>query len=316
MKREKILIFLLAACLAVCLGACGSEAAEKGTVQTAVFRNVNASEENTALYEALETALNGAGLIYRKNDAATQTNQCKQITQALENGFGLLIVDLIDADAAGEVAAQAEEAGVGVIFLCQVPEAVLADHEKVCCAALDSEELELTQGRMIGEYLLDHFAEADLNGDGVITYVLLGEDDRALRKAEQVLADGSLAVLRPYETAQEDILADAMLNCSVESNNMVECIIADSGEAARNAAGTLLAAGFNGPAQIRICVFTAGGDDETLAAVAEGSLTGTVYADVETAAETILAMAQVLTGDGALPAERAVTVPHQVVLCP
>lgn len=305
MKREKILIILLAVWLMLSLTACGVEAAEQEIAPVAVCRNVEASEGRMALYDALDTALNGSGLIYRKYDAATQTDQGTQIDGVIEQGCSLLIVDLIDAAAAPNVIEKARAAGIGVVFMgCDVPAETLAGYEKACCVAIDSEDLQTAQGRMIGTYLLDHFEEADLNGDGTITYVLLGEEDAPVHKAEQVLADGSLAVLRPYEAAREDTMEDVLRNCSVENNNMVECVIALSDDTALEAAWALQKAGYNGPGQIRICVFGIGGTAQALQAVAEGALTGTVYDDTAGAARTICSIAVSLTGEGKLPGEQ------------
>ena len=309
MKREKILIFLLAMSLILSLTACGAEEEAKEPVRAAVFCATGAGED-TALYGALDTALNGSGLVFRKHDASTRQDQLEQIDTAIGEGFGLLIVDPVEEDAAAEILEKARAAGIGVIFMgCQ---ADFGDYELACCVCCDGEDPQTAQGRMIGGYLLEHFEEADLNGDGVITYLLLGESAGAVRKAEQVLADGGLATLRAYEPAGEDPLAETLENCRAEDHNMVECIIAGSDDLAMEAVEALQAAGYNGEGQIRVCVFGRGGNADARNAVAAGTLTGTVYADPAGAAEAICGAALKLAA-GEAPGAQYVTVPYQTV---
>lgn len=317
MKREKIVPFVLALCLLLSLTACAQEQeVTQEPVRAAVFCDVNAPAQTAALFQHLDTALNGSGLLYRKFDAATQTNQNKQISAALAEGYGLLIVKLIDETSAAELLKTAQSAGAGVIFAgCDVPEAVLEGYEKACCVTLKEESAETAQGRMIGEYLLAHFAGADLNGDGVISYLLLGEDEEALQRARLTLADGGLATMEPCEAEageNYDLLTAALAQCTLENNNMVECVIAPGDEAALEAARALLAAGYNGPEQIHICLFSLGGTEEGIAAVEAGTLTGTVWADPQGAAETIRDLALTLA-EGQTPAQRYFMIGHRVL---
>lgn len=318
MKREKIVPFVLALCLLLPLTACAQEQDQaQEPVRAAVFCDVNAPAETAALFQHLDTALNGSGLLYRKYDAATQTNQNKQIGAAIAEGYGLLIVKLINPDSAVEVLETARGAGAGVIFAgCDVPKAVLEGYEKACCVVLKEESPEAAQGRMIGEYLLAHFDEADLNGDGTVSYLLLGENEEALQRARLTLADGSLAAMKPCEVEageNHDLLKAALAQCSLENNNMVECIIAPGDEAALAAAETLQAAGYNGSDQIHICVFSVCGTGEGIAAVEAGTLTGTVWADPQGAAETIRDLALTLAG-GQIPAQRYAVIGHRVLV--
>lgn len=318
MKTEKILIFLLAVCQVLSLAACTQKADEFQPARAAVFCHIDAAESDTALYMALDTALNSTGLIYRKNNAASQQSQLEQIDTAIGEGYSLLIVDLIDEDdkIASEVIGKAQTAEIGLIFMGDVPKEILAGYEKAFCVFSDNVRMEAAQGEMIGTYLLANFEEADLNGDGVITYLLLGEGATALRKAEQVLADGSLATLRAYEAKQEDIMMDALQNCSVEDNNMIECVVADSDDKAMEALRVLQQAGYNSEGQIRICIFGIGGTAQARNGVDSGFLTGTVYANLDGVAQTISGIALSLAQEGTLPDEQYMSVPYAVCVQP
>lgn len=54
---------------------------------------------------------------------------------------------------------------------------ILNANENICFIGTDAPEAGHLQGKMVGQYLLDNYDAADLNGDGVISYALMKGDE-------------------------------------------------------------------------------------------------------------------------------------------
>ena len=128
--------------------------------------------------KALEKELAEAGIEYTEYDAnEEQKTQNDQIIEAIENGANLLILDIVDnqdEDNARWICDRAKEADIPVVFYNRwISFETLKDYNNVYRVSTDTSIEGKYQGKMIGKYLLEHYDEVDLNGDGVITYLVL-----------------------------------------------------------------------------------------------------------------------------------------------
>lgn len=304
---KKVLAFVLVLCMAFALVACGGGGSAEKTV--AVLYYDYSDIYISTVRSALDEQLKAANVKFTNYDSAnSQATQIDQVNTAIANGDSLLVVNLVDSssDAAKTIADAAAAAKVPVIFFNRsVPDALLKD--KVLFVGTDAPEAGHLQGKMIGEYLVEHFDEVDLNGDGVISYAMLkgqeGNDEADARTkygvedANAVLTAAGKSALQYYNTSAtpgtdgqyyevdkdgkwstdegNNIMARAIQN----SKDMIELVIANNDGMAEGAIAALKAAGYNLPGKTVIPVFGVDATDRAKALIAEGAMTGTVKQD-------------------------------------
>ena len=274
---------------------------------------------------ALDAALDGAGIAYQDYDSnSSQTTQTEQVDTAIASGATLLVVNLVDSgsdDAAQNIIDKAKEKNIPVIFFNRsVSEEVVSGYEKSVFVGTDYEMAGHMQGAMIGQYLVDNYEKVDLNGDGVISYVMFkGQEGNAeaiartqfgQEDADAVLTAANKPALSFYDANNSDkYLVDQGGNWSaaeannymqtilsqynMNNNNMVELVIANNDEMAIGAVTALQAAGFNledGSATV-IPVFGVDATDAAQEAIGKGTMTGTIKQDAEGMANTIAQIA-------------------------
>ena len=153
----------------------------------------------TSVRAALDTELMTAGLSNQNYDGNNnQTTQTEQVRTAITKGAGVILVNLVNtgsADAASTVVGAARGAGVPVIFFNrEVPDEVVKSYDQCVFVGTDAAEAGHLQGEMIGEYLLAHYDRVDLNGDGVISYILFkGEEgnNEAIYRTQYAVEDAN-----------------------------------------------------------------------------------------------------------------------------
>ena len=100
----------------------------------------------------------------------------RAVDTAIAKGTSLLVVNLVDSgsdDAAKNIISKAEAAGIPVVFFNRsVSEEAVSGYDKAVFVGTDYEMAGHMQGQMIGEYLVENYDAVDLNGDGVISYVM------------------------------------------------------------------------------------------------------------------------------------------------
>lgn len=172
------------------------------------------------------------------------------------------------------------------------------------------------QGKLIGEYLLANYEAVDLNGDGVISYVMFkGQEGNAeaeartqfgVEDADTVLTGAGKPALAYYagdvatkyqvdqngswSAAAAVAYMDTILAEYSEANgNMVELVIANNDDMALGAISSLQTAGYNlGDGSSKtIPVFGVDAIDSAKQAIDEGKMTGTIMQDAAGMAETI-----------------------------
>lgn len=127
--------------------------------------------DENPLAPLLEERLTACGWDVRWSDAGNdQHKQDGQIEDLLEEGCKVMIVEPVMRTTAQSTAQQLRSRGVPGIFLGRKPnDEVLESWDRLCFVGCDSAQ----PGALQGEILLGTENAGDLNGDGVVSYVLL-----------------------------------------------------------------------------------------------------------------------------------------------
>ena len=300
--------------------------AEGGSV--AVFYYTYGDTYISSVRSALDAAFDAAGVAYQDYDSNnSQTTQTEQIDTAIAQGAKVLVVNQVDTgsdDTTKNIIEKATAADIPVIFFNRsVSEDVVSAYDKAVFVGTDYEMAGHMQGQMIGEYLVENYDAVDLNGDGVISYVMFkGQEGNAeadartqygVEDADKVLADAGKEALSFYDSsnsnkylvdqggawsaaAATDYLQTAMSQYSEANNNMIELVIANNDEMALGSITALQNAGYNKDGATVIPVFGVDATDAAKDAIAAGSMIGTIKQDAEGMANTIAQIAQNFQG--------------------
>ena len=302
---KKILTALMACLLVFGLVACGGTSDNKDG-EVSVFYYTFSDTYISSVRSAMDKLLGDAGLNYQNYDAnGNQTTQTEQVTTALSKGSRLLIVNVVDTgsnDAAENIIRLAKEKNVPVIFFNRsVEENVVSSYDKC------------------GEYLVENFATADINGDGKISYVMfkgqegnmeaIARTQYGVDDANAVLAANSKEALEFYDAsntnkylvdqngqwssaAATDYMNTILSQCSEANGNMIELVIANNDDMALGAISALQAAGYNKEGGKVIPVFGVDATEAAKDAIKQGSMIGTIKQDADGMASTITAIGQ------------------------
>lgn len=300
--------------------------AEAGSV--AVFYYTYGDTYISSVRSALDAALDGAGVAYQDYDSNnSQTTQTEQIDTAIAQGAKVLVVNQVDTgsdDTTKNIIEKAQAADIPVIFFNRsVSEEVVTAYDKAVFVGTDYEMAGHMQGEMIGNYLVENYDTVDLNGDGVISYVMFkGQEGNAeadartqygVEDANAVLTAAGKEELSFYDSsnsnkylvdqagawsaaAATEYLQTAMSQYSEANNNMIELVIANNDEMAIGSVTALQNAGYNKEGATVIPVFGVDATDAAKDAIAAGSMIGTIKQDAEGMANTIAQIAQNFQG--------------------
>lgn len=331
---KKIIAMLLVLTLAFGLVACGNNGGEaaKADGEVAVFWYTFGDTYLSSVRAAMNEAFEAAGVKYQDYDANNQqTTQTEQIQTAITKGASALVVNIVDAssdDATQAILDMAKTAGLPIVFFNRsVSEAIVSSYEKAAYVGTDYTMAGHMQGKMIGEYVLANYDALDINGDGVISYVMfkgqegnLEADARTqygVEDADAVLTAAGKPALVFYDEANTSkYLLDlngawseeqgyahmqTLLSKYNEDNgNMVELVIGNNDGMALGAVSALKDAGYNVDGARVIPVFGVDATDAAQAAIAEGSMTGTIKQDAVGMANAVVLIAQnLIAGKGA-----------------
>ncbi len=340
--KKKLLAVVLAGAMTLALAACGGGGAGSSTpggssqpegsssqgqtgsaLKVGVFYYNFADAYISTVRTAMDAELTALGVEFQNFDGQTnQANQTDQINTAITDGYNLLIVNVVEnasPDAAQNVADAAKAQGIPVIFFNRDFDAsVLQSYENSAFVGTDPAEAGHIQGQAIGEYLLANYDAVDLNGDGVISYVMFkgqeGNPEAEMRTqygvedADAVLTAAGKPALQFYDAnntqkylvdqtgawsaqAATDYMNTILGQYNDGNGNMVELVIANNDNMAEGAISALQSVGYN----------VEGGDKtipvygvDALATAVEkidaGIMTGTVKQDGEAMAATIAAL--------------------------
>lgn len=349
---KKILAMILALVMCLSLAACGGgsdtppaddggDDAEGGApaaseLNVGVFYYTFADAYITTVRTAMGDKLNAAGITFQDYDGANnQATQLDQINTAITNGANMLIVNIVETsspDAAQQACDAAKNAGIPIVFFNrEVADDVVNSYENCSFVGTDAPEAGHMQGEMIGDFLLENYDTVDLNGDGVISYVLFkGQEGNAeaeyrtqfaVEDANAKLTAAGKPELAFYNAsnadkylvdqtgawsaqAATDYMTTILAEYSEANNNMVELVIANNDGMAEGAIAALQSAGYNlgsdNPDSKVIPVYGVDAMDSAVQKINNGQMTGTVKQDGDGMAETIVTLVKNISDGGAL----------------
>ena len=320
--KKLLAIVLSLACLLGFASCASNNASADGEIS--VFYYTYSDTYISSVRSAMDKLLGSAGLKYNNYDAnGNQTTQTEQVTTAIAKGSRMLIVNVVDTgsnDAAQNIIDQAKAKNIPVIFFNRsVEESVVSSYDKCVFVGTDYEMAGHLQGEMIGNYVLEHFNNLDLNGDGEISYVMfkgqegnmeaIARTQYGVEDCDKILVAGGKPALKFYDdsnskkylvdqnglwssAAATDYMSTILAKYSEANNNMVELIIANNDEMALGAVAGLQGADYNNGKGKTIPVFGVDATDAAKEAIANGSMIGTIKQDADGMASAIVTICQ------------------------
>ena len=310
----------------------GTENTETAALNVGVFYYDYSDVYISSVRSSMDEQLKAMGVNYTNYDGGSnQAQQTDQINTAISNGANLLIVNIVETsspDAAQNAVEAAKTAGIPIIFFNrEVSDDVVNSYEKCAFVGTNAPEAGHMQGQMVGEYLLENYDTVDLNGDGVISYVMFkGQEGNAeaeartqfgVEDANAVLTAAGKPELAYYNAsatdkylvdqggkwsaqAANDYMATILPEYSEANGNMVELIICNNDGMAEGAVSALQGAGYNTGDGKTIPVFGVDATDSAKQLINEGKMTDTIKQDAEGMASTILNLVSSVQGGGEL----------------
>jgi methyl-galactoside transport system substrate-binding protein len=285
---------------------------------------------------SLDEQLDALGLKPNNWDAAgSQPTQADQVNTAITAGSDLLIVNIVEtstSDPAQDIVEAARAAGIPVIFFNRevADNDVINSYDMCAFVGTNAPDAGHMQGEMIGNYLLENYDQVDLNGDGVISYVLFkGQEANAeaeartqyaVEDADAILTAAGKPALAYYDAnaatkylvdtagkwsaqAANDYMVSLLGSYNEDNNNMVELIICNNDGMAEGAISALQNVGYNnGEGTTIIPVFGVDATDSAKALIKAGNMTGSIKQDAVGMASTIVALVENVQNDEALMA--------------
>ena len=294
---KKLLSVLLAALMIFTLAGCGNKAEEETGAKTvkvgvSIYKfddtfMTNYRNEIDAYFKTKNTdaVTYQVDIMDGKNDMAEQTNQ---IDNFITQGYDVLILNLVQSSAAQTIVDKCAEANIPCVFINREPEAaVMTSHPdyvgKLCYVGADAK----VSGKMQGEIIADLPDKGDLNGDGVLNYVMLVGDPentdaqyRTQYSIEQYLAVSGLKVnclVQEQGMWDRDKGHDIAANALTQYGNEIEVIFGNNDDMADGALTAIKEAGRTVGTDIYLVGVDA--NDYAVTNVLEGTFTGTVLND-------------------------------------
>ena len=285
----------------------------------------NVRNEMDAQFEAI-------GITPSNYDGNTnQGTQMDQVNTAIANGANVLVVNAVEASAdetTQSIVDAAQTAGIPVIFFNrEVSDDVVNSYELAAFVGTDPAEAGHMQGELIGNYLVENYDAVDLNGDGVISYVMFkGQENNpeaeyrtqySVEDANAILEEAGHPALSYYDSAAstqylvdpngswsaaaaQDYMTTILSAYSEANGNMVELVIANNDDMGLGAITALETAGYNNGTGTTIPVFTVDGLQGIVDAISAGKATGAVGQSASGLAESVATLVKNYQADGAL----------------
>ena len=159
------------------------------TVRAALEERAKAYEQETGIKVVMDIV----------DAKLNQNTQNSQVERFISLGYDALCVNIVDRSAASIIIDKAMDAGIPVVFFNREPvEEDMNRWEKLYYVGADAKESAVLQGNILVEAYRDDPRTLDLNGDGLVSYVLLeGETSHqdSLIRTEwsiQTLKDGGV----------------------------------------------------------------------------------------------------------------------------
>lgn len=320
-KAMKIRIPAIALALVMILGSLTACSRGGGDADVHVFYYTFSDTYVSSVRTVLGNKLKEANLSYQDYDGnGNQTTQTEQIRTAITKGAKALLVNIVNTgsdDAATEIINLARNASIPLIFFNrEVSDAAISSYDNCAFVGTRSEEAGMLQGEMIGEYLLENFDKADLNGDGEISYILFkGEEGNneaifrtkySVEKANELLTAAGKKPLHFYDDANpngyhvdqngqwssaaaNDYMTTALASYNNANKNMIELVICNNDSMAEGAISALNTAGYNkgDGASPTIPVFGVDATESAKNLIKSKKMAGTVQQDASGMADAL-----------------------------
>ena len=229
----------------------------------------------------------------------SQSLQNEQIDKYISLGYDVLCVNLVDRTEAAVVIDKATSAGIPIVFFNREPVSEdLQRWDKIYYVGADAKEGAEIEGQIVADYYQAHPERLDLNGDGILQYIMLeGENrhqDSMIRTevAVQTLRDAGIQVekldsgVANWVRSQAAALTEQWFK---QYGGQIELIICNNDDMALGAIDAIEHMGLDFNNIVGIDGTPAG-----LQAVADGKMLGTAVANEAAHAETIFNMAKAL----------------------
>ena len=318
---KKVLALVMAAALALSLVACGGSDSSSSTPASQAASSAAGSIASTVpaggkvgicIYKfddnfmtvyrnKLEEILTGKGyevsVVDGNNDQAKQT---EQISTFITQGVDALIINPVMTSAAEQIVSMVKDANIPTVLINREPtEGEMAVYDKIAYVGCDAAQ----SGTFQGELILETENKGDINGDGVVSYVMIQGDpenvDAKLRTEYSVkaLEDASVKVeqldMQRGDWDQEKgqtITANAL----AQYGDKLEVVFCNNDAMALGALEAIKAANRT----VGKDIYLVGVDalDAALDAVSAGEMTGTVLNDANSQAAKAVEVREALLG--------------------
>ncbi len=238
----------------------------------------------------------------------SQNTQNDQVERFISLGCDVLCINPVDRTAASVMIDKAMAAEIPVVFFNRQPvEEDMDRWDQLYYIEAVAKESAVLQGGIVVDRYRENPESLDLNGDGVVSYVLLeGESSHqdALIRTEwsvKTLKDGGVPVekitggIANWERSQASALMEQWLE---KYPGQIELILCNNDDMALGAIDAMERAGISG-----ICAVGIDGTTPGLEAVANGKLLGTVSSDKERYAGAIFTIAACKAMEQEIPPE-------------
>ena len=242
----------------------------------------------------------------------SQNTQNNQVERFISLGCDVLCINPVDRMDASVMIDKAMTAGVPVVFFNRQPvEEDMNRWDQLYYIGVDAKETAVLQGQIIVDLYREDPLMIDINGDGVVSYVMLeGESSHqdSLIRTEwsvQTLKDGGVPIekitggIANWERSQASALMEQWLE---EYPETIELVISNNDDMALGAIDALERAGITD-----VNVVGIDGTIPGVEAVENGKLLGTVSANKEVYGSAIMELAVSRALGGKLPEEYPLT---------
>ena len=314
----------------------GSSDKKSSDANIAVFYYTYSDTYIASVRTALDAKLDEMGVEYQDYDGnSNQTTQNEQIDTAIQTGATALIVNIVTSgsvDASSQIV-EKQKQQESRLFSSTVRSKMtrqkamyFGSYDKCAFVGTDAPEAGHMQGEMIGNYVVEHFDEMDLNGDGKISYAMfmgqLGNAEAiyrtqfAVEDADKIITDAGKPALEYFDasnsdkyqvdqdgnwsaTAANNYMTTNLSQYNEGSNNMIELVICNNDGMAEGAVSALNDKGYNlgtGKDCKMIPVFGVDATDAAKQLIADGKMTATVKQDADGMAACIADLAKNAAG--------------------
>ncbi len=236
----------------------------------------------------------------------SQRMQNDQVKRYVSYAYDVIVVNPVDRTNISSIIDMASEAGIPLIFFNREPVSVDIFRENdIYYVGSDAKMTAVMEGEIVADAYKKNPRSIDLNGDGIINYVMLegemGHQDAIIRTewSTQTLIDNGLKINRldsktaNWERSQAAVLMEQWLD---DFGSDIELVLCNNDDMALGAADTLQTHQIQNIAVVGIDATAQG-----LAAVKDGRMLGTVDANAKGQAEAIFKLASGLALNGKPP---------------